>query len=982
MTEALTLFASKVGNGEGGGVLLKGAYGTGKSHLLAYLASRADIPRNHRRLLAVPVALNEWSSENCLEKIVTESAEETLGFHSDKQSRGNRWHELHRHLQTRSYSGFFILMDEVSAFLRSRPEGSELHEDLRFLQFLSEFLAEHSGFCVLAVQEEIDDIGASAREASTRIKDRYPLRWELDGAHFSEVLRQRMLPGKPGYEQAVNAILSEKLQLWLGEFNTTPDDFQNIYPLHPSTWKLMNRLGPLFSNRRGALRFVRDALSKNGMALDDRDANELITPNQLYECFRDRISESPSLKTYENKVRVHLSERAEQLLAPEDLVIAEKIIRCLLLFSLDPSREGASVKLLTSALDLVIGDATTAASYVEDRILTPLLASANHLRKEGDRYFVDPGLAPLDTLHKLYEARVRDFQLNSPRVWNHLMPLLRREAFRFSTIWAKPESLAPVRFMNTSRSLRLCWGISPEPADLHILLPDCDINSGETKPESLYWIPRSVKDTERQQLIDCAMAVEATLSPAETNAAGLNAKELLASMQSRTAGLIETLYRDGHFQIGPSVLKIPAEEMKKNGIESILEEPIFELFSLRYPRFREIAPRTDYYSERLLSETIGIFVDRGFAPAGELKNAGVLEIVTGVMMPMGIALPDGRNYRFFWNADNSPLVGLFEDILQKEGFLPAKNALLSAPFGLPAPLADFFIWAAITGAGYRAFRQGEEIPPGRLSFFSIETLEELRKNEDDDNALKTIAQNDFFENEELRGLSGRPLRKRILESFQKKLAKAERFLKDDFFPDGSHWGGFKEEYQNAREKLAPLVSVKDSREEEILRCMTDEQDKLSKASPAIEWLQAFAKRIQRQGDREARIYAYLNDSFFDTLPDDEQHERLNKRRKQCLEQRSTMVPDEWLTETESFIHDYREFYKLSHGTHCPRDLNRELENRPFCSCGFLPGARTGAVLRIASLKARWEGREWTKKELVENFQDFLNSVKDEPFKIQ
>ncbi len=87
-------------------------------------------------------------------------------------------------LHGEGYDGFMILIDELSEFLRSKPDSRSFNEDIRFLQFLGEYCERHDAWVVASLQEEIEKTGETTPEAFNKIKDRFPTRLRLTGAPY------------------------------------------------------------------------------------------------------------------------------------------------------------------------------------------------------------------------------------------------------------------------------------------------------------------------------------------------------------------------------------------------------------------------------------------------------------------------------------------------------------------------------------------------------------------------------------------------------------------------------------------------------------------------------------------------------------------------------------------------------------------------------------------------------------------------------
>ena len=130
----------------GSGVFLIGHYGCGKSHFLAYLTQQLQSGSlSSRKRSAVPVSLLNFKATQPLESIF----DQALEIESGQTDRRRVWSGIQKQFP----HGLFLVLDELSEFLRSKPTPQSFNEDLRFLQFLGEWAQEHPLWLVAALQE-------------------------------------------------------------------------------------------------------------------------------------------------------------------------------------------------------------------------------------------------------------------------------------------------------------------------------------------------------------------------------------------------------------------------------------------------------------------------------------------------------------------------------------------------------------------------------------------------------------------------------------------------------------------------------------------------------------------------------------------------------------------------------------------------------------------------------------------------------------
>jgi len=141
----------------GRGIFLKGHFGSGKSHFLTMLSillrdpgawdtvisqvpSLMDykVELAKRRFLVVEISLVQYRSTEFLEDIVTNAILKELGENVTRDvDRSDTRHGIFSGLKAivreKGFSGLVILVDELSEFLKSKPDARAYNEDIRFL---------------------------------------------------------------------------------------------------------------------------------------------------------------------------------------------------------------------------------------------------------------------------------------------------------------------------------------------------------------------------------------------------------------------------------------------------------------------------------------------------------------------------------------------------------------------------------------------------------------------------------------------------------------------------------------------------------------------------------------------------------------------------------------------------------------------------------------------------------------------------------
>ncbi|MBW1676553.1 MAG: hypothetical protein JRJ79_08095, partial [Deltaproteobacteria bacterium] len=275
---------------EGRGIFLKGHFGSGKSHFLSMLSllvrhpeswdqvlmqepSLHDFAKKLRplRLMGVEISLVQHRGSEFLEDIFLRAIFRELGHLLGRPFEGAETRQetflrikatlndpcplVPRSGRRVGFAGMVLLVDELSEFLRSKPDARAYNEDIRFLQYLGEEASSFPLWVVASLQEWIEETGEIHQETFNKIKDRYRIRLNLGRAHIEELVSQRLIRHREGAEAKIGEIL-DSLMAYFPTFPVTPERFSRLYPVHPATSTLLDRLKPLFSEHRGVVDFI------------------------------------------------------------------------------------------------------------------------------------------------------------------------------------------------------------------------------------------------------------------------------------------------------------------------------------------------------------------------------------------------------------------------------------------------------------------------------------------------------------------------------------------------------------------------------------------------------------------------------------------------------------------------------------------------------------------------------------------------------
>ncbi len=336
----LTALRSAFGMDTGKGVFVIGPYGSGKSHLLAWIITRLEAGDFVPDGPAVSfVSLVNFGARMRLEDIVRDA----LGIEAETGDRRVAWAEV----ADRHPRGLVLILDELSEFLRSKPDPQSFNEDIRFLQFMGEWAAGRRFWVLGALQEGIERTGAIEHDLYRKIKDRYPLRLILSPSHIRELIADGVLTKQAGYEAAVGGVMERLRQAAPPGTRWDVDSLAAIYPLHPATLDLLDEVRDRFSQTRGAIDFAVTQLrgdAQRGISpFLDRPVGELLTPDVIIDHYSDLIAIQPEFLPISDKVFPYYRKNMDRLVKQAPLrAISWRLLKLLALAFLSRSRKGVT----------------------------------------------------------------------------------------------------------------------------------------------------------------------------------------------------------------------------------------------------------------------------------------------------------------------------------------------------------------------------------------------------------------------------------------------------------------------------------------------------------------------------------------------------------------------------------------------------------------------------------------------------------------
>ncbi len=725
---SLEIILKKISKKEGCGIFLKGNFGSGKSHFLSYLylvlkgkakteakAKAKDwCPEiSEMDLEAVKISLVKYPASQTLEKIVLSS----LGYEEEVINRDNVFKEIINRPSV-------LIIDELSEFLRSKPNSSFFHEDIRFLQFLGEHSSKNPLWIVASLQEWIEETGHIASNIFNRIKDRYPLRINLSSSHIEDIIDKRIIIKKDNSLDIIKEVFSD-LKKYYPDLKLRYDEFLKTYPLHPFTVRYLSGLTPVFSQHRGVIQFVFSEVRK----ILDEICDLLITPDIIFNHFEERIREIPEYSPLVRRVYDYYKTNIEKILPEQSqMETALSVISILILTEISPLEKRKTAREIAEMLLKRISTLTSHINYdfIKDGILEPLVSHKMYINRENDSYFIDPKVdegikikAKIKALRERYEDRNLLFlEICNLSSMSYLPLKDIKEGRRYKIIWQNSmrECIAIISFpsqLNMAEIERILERVKKRFDGYLILMsPFSDerewINSlGNTfRSEFLkliiFWIPRKFTHEEGFFIEEYIAKYHLTDDFPELKA---EAKQREVEFRE----IITKAYFEGGICYGSGKGVSNIKEIGYLPIEKLISHLLDPVLSEVHPDHFRVMPRVEYFSSRHLSNLYNIYIKQGKITIEESEKKGLSPYIKGLLEPIGIVKKRGGSYIISLDAENDLISYTLNLISQEPSLSRIKLAIKKGRWGMGEGQTELLLSAFISSGHIVPYRNEEII---------------------------------------------------------------------------------------------------------------------------------------------------------------------------------------------------------------------------------------------------------------------------------
>ena len=791
-----SVFTSLCG-GKGRGIFLKGHFGSGKSHFLSTLSTVLRYPSaweplldqspplhefaqrlKSLRFLVVDISLVQHRGSEFLEDIVLRAVLEELGEDlaerlEGSETRKDAFQKMKAVMEGKGFQGMALLMDELSEFLRSKGDARAFNEDIRFLQYLGEEAGDFPLWVVASLQEWIEETGEIHQDSFNKIKDRYPVRLKLGRAHIEELVSERLIRHKDGAEARIEAIY-ERLKGYFPTFPVALDRFARLYPVHPGTSTLLDRLKPLFSEHRGVVDFIHFRLKgdpeRHIPSMLDLPAHRLLTPEAVFDHFLERIRERSETQVFVERVYESYRDEIPQLFQDRDQqMMALVLIKLLILFALSPVKFKYTVR---HTAEMALFQVTSMEAEVNYQFVLDLL---ERLEKEGSYVRVESRDDPFDN-HYYIDLKADVGGIMRKKIRHAASGIFAEDRRLFWKTAAMVDApfLPLGKWVEQERQMLFINWQHTRRSGILLLRQLDELSQGEMEGLSRQWQEgeedffllvgtthhrdrqaRHVRDQLLPRIRKKHRGTFLFWIPADPEGDAAWLKEFLAAVL-----LLEGTDRE--FRAGQEEFLSAFVEKEKHRVtehfircyfhgalvwdenqialsrygqlsqEKFLAEFIPPLLDRRFSKHSRIQPYMDALFPGILKEMLMGFLSSGMLLVDDHSKFGIRDILEGLLKPMGLVRKKGNLYELHVNPKQNELARHFFDLMGDRESVTMEDmyrAFRKGDYGLMEPHFEILVLALIFSGHLVAHKIMKRKPPDELVHTGLKGVTSLSRGE-------------------------------------------------------------------------------------------------------------------------------------------------------------------------------------------------------------------------------------------------------------
>lgn len=688
--------------------------------------------------------------------------------------RGQTTTALTERMRERGLSGAVLVIDEMSEFLRSKPDARSFSEDVRFLQFLAEKGPEIPLWTVISLQEAIEATGELRTDVLRKIKDRYLPPFVLGQAHIRQLIGQRLVRQKPGARESLEELLG-RVDASFPHLGWDQNDFLDIYPIHPGTVEFLESLKVLFSQHRGVVDFIYHRLAgdeaRNIAPFLKEEASRFLTPDHIFDHFQDRIRENPETAPFYDRVWAFYQREIPRLLGDEtDRDMALRLVKLLVLAAISPVKTRLTARAMTDMLLESISDLDPELNYRQTaRLLDHMVREGAYLATESEDsggetvYYVDLEADVSLLVRNRLENLVKELDLRDSRIWSQLGSEIEDGTLPLSSWLANPDHQFQVSWQRTRRKGRwitqlpsdlgrdgldrLFQGLDEEDLDLIVLVvPSSHPEEGalleeflQQRPEATAvasWLPGFPGQEEGDDLKRAlaALILEKQLEGdrSETGRRILeHLQEIKIDLINRVAPVFRRLLSrgvilagDGQELIRPTAWENLSDSETRARLADLL-------LSRLHPRHQQVSPLVETVLTEHLHSAWQNLILPGRMNTGRQADRAAERVASGFLVPMKLARRLANEYRIEVDTVGTPLAQYFMELVRESRVEAGQvySRLRRGPFGLSREAITLLMLVMVSQGLVTAYRDGRRVPPESFSPAQAERVESLGPGE-------------------------------------------------------------------------------------------------------------------------------------------------------------------------------------------------------------------------------------------------------------
>lgn len=398
-----------------------GNYGSGKSHLIAFLITSVTDPdlrqfikngkvkkaaeKCEHKFFVVQFELNQGEADMAtwfyrqLKKQLKDKYGIDIPTFDDKkhfdQQKEFIISVINKVKEKDKTAGLLVVMDEVSDFLNQKPLYL-ISRDLQFLRLVAQVCQSEDLMLVTSMQEDIytsprfKSIAAQEARISERFQDIY-----IHKEDVKNVIAQRIVPKTANQKTEIENKL-KPFAAKIEDVANKMNDYVNLYPFTPELLDLFQQL-PFFE-KRGVIQFAQKELKYV--------INEKFPFFFTFDCIYDLIESNPNVRNLEDVFAITrlvniIKEKIKASIPTKNQADALKILKALAVYSLwTEKKSGATAKELVDNLLIIPESKVLSATDYLSKIIQDIRTATDGFyikvikdKSSGNDYFkFDPSI--------------------------------------------------------------------------------------------------------------------------------------------------------------------------------------------------------------------------------------------------------------------------------------------------------------------------------------------------------------------------------------------------------------------------------------------------------------------------------------------------------------------------------------------------------------------------------------------------------------